>query len=150
MQADLLCIGTTEGEGKYSKEIGALILRDKKGREVAVGSGLSDYDRSLDPLNFIGKVIEIGYEQIIKNPKRHKTVVKMFRDIVLARIANPQSKRSTVAMLEEDFGVSLGLERVYRMMDWLDDEAIEKLNDVTYQTVAGLFDEKTLFLGSAR
>ncbi len=85
---------------------------------------------------------EIGYERIIKNPKRHKATVNMFRDIVLARIANPQSKRSTVAMLEEDFGVTLDLERVYQMMDRLDDEAIEKLNDITYQRVAELFDEK--------
>ena len=33
----------------------------------------------------------------------------------MARIANPDSKRGSVRRLEEDFGVSLPLEKVYRM-----------------------------------
>lgn len=85
---------------------------------------------------------KLGYTQVIKNPARHKATVKMFRDIVLGRIANPQSKRSTVGMLEEDFGITLDLDRVYKMMDSLDDVAIERLNDITYKNTAGLFNEK--------
>jgi hypothetical protein len=60
---------------------------------------------------------ELGYDRVIKNPARHKASVKMFENIVLARIANPASKRASVRMLEENFGVSLNLENVYRMMD---------------------------------
>jgi len=90
-----------------------------------------------------GKVFDsLGYAHVIKNPARHKATVKMFRDIVLGRIANPQSKRSTVGMLEEDFGITLDLERVYKMMDSVDDEAIEKLNEITYKNTAGLFNEQ--------
>ncbi len=63
--ADLLCIGITEGTKKYEGMIGALVLVDSQGREVSVGSGLSDEDRSLNPSSYIGKVIEIEYEQII-------------------------------------------------------------------------------------
>jgi len=85
---------------------------------------------------------ELGYSHVIKEPARHKATGKMFRDIVLGRIANPQSKRSTVGMLEEDFGITLDLDRVYKMMDLLDDEAIERLNDITYKNTAGLFNEK--------
>lgn len=85
---------------------------------------------------------QLGYSQVMKDPSRHKAAVKMFRDIVLGRIANPQSKRSTVGMLEEDFGITLDLNRVYKMMDSLDDEAIERLNDITYKNTAELFDEK--------
>lgn len=85
---------------------------------------------------------ELGYSNVIKNPARQKACVKMFRDIVLGRIANPQSKRSTVEMLEEDFGITLDLDRVYKMMDSLDDAAIERLNDITYKNTAGLFNEK--------
>lgn len=85
---------------------------------------------------------ELWYDQVIKNSDRSKATVKMFKDIVLARIANPLSKRSTVGMLEEDFGISLNLERVYTMMDKLDDEAIERLNEITYCNTAGLFNEK--------
>jgi len=62
---DLICIGTTEGEGKYAGMIGALILKDHKGRVVNVGSGLDDYERSMHSSAFIGKVVEIQYEQIL-------------------------------------------------------------------------------------
>lgn len=62
---DLLCINTTEGEGKYEGLIGSLVLIDNTGRIVKVGAGLSDYDRNGLHSYFIGKVIEIEYEQII-------------------------------------------------------------------------------------
>jgi len=62
--ADLLCIGTTGGEGKYQGMIGSLTLRDKAGRTVSVGSGLCDIARDEPPEGFIGKVIEIQYERI--------------------------------------------------------------------------------------
>ena len=66
----------------------------------------------------------------------------MFRHIVLARIANPLSKAASVDMLEEDFGVSLSLDGVYKMMDKLDDKAIEKLNEITFENTANLFTDK--------
>jgi DNA ligase-1 len=62
--ADLLCIGTTDGEGKYQGMIGSLTLRDKAGRVVNVGSGLCDADRNSTKDEYIGKVIEIQYERI--------------------------------------------------------------------------------------
>lgn len=63
--ADLLCTGVLLGEGKYSGLIGSLILKDKEGRTVNVGSGLADYFRGQPEEFFIGKVIEIEYEQIL-------------------------------------------------------------------------------------
>lgn len=64
--ADLLCIGFEDGEGKYEGMIGALILKDSKNRIVNVGSGLDDYQRTnSQKVNYLGKVIEIEYEQII-------------------------------------------------------------------------------------
>lgn len=90
-----------------------------------------------------GKVFhELGYDRVIKNPARHKASVKMFENIVLARIANPLSKRASVDMLEEDFGVSLNLENVYRMMDKLDNEAIERLKNISYMNTRKLYREK--------
>jgi len=62
--ADLLCIGTEPGEGKYQGMIGALVLKDRNGRVVRVGSGLDDLDRSYKN-DYIGKIIEIEYEQIL-------------------------------------------------------------------------------------
>ena len=63
--ADLRCIGVEEGEGKCNG-IGALVLQDKEGRVVKVGSGL-DYSEATrqDAEAYIGKIIEIEYEQIL-------------------------------------------------------------------------------------
>jgi len=63
--ADLLCMDVTEGEGKYEGMIGSLMLQDSAGREVFVGSGLSDAQRALDRNVFIGEVVEIEYEQLL-------------------------------------------------------------------------------------
>lgn len=65
--ADLICISIIYGEEgkKYEGLIGSLLLQDSTGRKVAVGSGLPDNLRKLSPAYFIGKVIEIEYEQIL-------------------------------------------------------------------------------------
>lgn len=117
-----------EDENDYKVNLKNIVEEDR------VVSGIHDiYGKLFD---------ELRYECVIKNPKRYKAAVRMFRDVVLARIANPRSKRSSVAMLEEDFGTKLNLDRVYSMMDLIDDEAIERLNDITYQHTLGLFKEK--------
>jgi len=63
--ADLLCRSVLSGDGKYMGMVGSLVLQDKAGRSVQVGSGLSDEQRGLPNEYFIGKVIEIEYEQIL-------------------------------------------------------------------------------------
>ncbi len=85
---------------------------------------------------------DLGFDRVLKNPARHRYGVELFRNIVLGRIANPQSKRATVGMLEEHFGISLDLEAVYRMMDLLDDKAIDRLNDFSYSATRKLFGER--------
>ena len=69
-------------------------------------------------------------------------IAEVFKNIVLARIANPASKRSSVLKLEEDFGITIDLDRVYRMMDRLDDPAIERLKKITYENTASLLGQK--------
>ena len=78
--ADLLCTGTTEGEGKYEGQIGALLLVDSMGRSVSVGSGLSDSDRAMDSEEFVGKVVEIEYEQITNCSYIQPTFVRVRED----------------------------------------------------------------------
>jgi len=85
---------------------------------------------------------ELSYDKVISNPKRNVSAASVFKDIVLARIANPASKRASVDLLEEDFGISLGLDSVYRMMDKLDDKTISKLKDITYTNTASLFKNR--------
>lgn len=62
--ADLLCIDVEQGIGKCNG-IGALVLQDKAGRVVKVGSGLDYSSDTRSGDQFIGKVIEIEYEQIL-------------------------------------------------------------------------------------
>lgn len=66
--ADLLCIDVTAGDigSKYENSIGALVLQDSEGRIVSVGSGLDDNDRRPELSDYyVGKIIEIEYEQIM-------------------------------------------------------------------------------------
>lgn len=85
---------------------------------------------------------ELGLNKVLANPARNESAVNLFKQIVLARVANPDSKRESVNMLNENFGISLDLDKVYRMMDKLDEKAIEKLNAITYQQTRKLFNEK--------
>ena len=86
--------------------------------------------------------LDLGYDKVIARPSRNKMAVRIFSDIVLARVANPVSKRASVDMLEEDFGVTLDLNKVYRMMDRLDADAIERLKKITYQNTLNLLGSK--------
>jgi len=85
---------------------------------------------------------DLGYAKVINRPSRNKMIAEVFKNIVLARIANPASKRSSVLKLEEDFGITIDLDRVYRMMDRLDDPAIERLKKITYENTASLLGQK--------
>ncbi|HFU77067.1 MAG TPA: IS1634 family transposase [Epsilonproteobacteria bacterium] len=109
-----------------------------------------DYNVDIRSLNEESRVItgihdiygnlfdELKLDSILKS----KTDIDTFKNIVLARIAQPDSKSATVNLLERDFGVKLDLSKVYRMMDKLDDKAIEKLNRLSYDTTKRLFNDK--------
>jgi transposase len=85
---------------------------------------------------------EVGMGKTFPKPGRQKMVSAIFKDIVLARIANPQSKNATVSMLEQDFGISIPLHKVYRMMDKLEDEAIKRLKQIVNKHTRGLLGDK--------
>ena len=90
-----------------------------------------------------GKLFDdLGYAKVNCRPSRNKMMTDVFKNIVLARIANPASKRASVLKLEEDFGVTIDLDRVYRMMDKLDDPAIERPKKITYENTASLLGQK--------
>lgn len=83
---------------------------------------------------------ELGFNNII--PKRSQAARKQLYNIVMARIANPQSKRSSVIELEKDFGVKLSLEGVYKMMDKIGEKEIKKINNLAYSNALKLLNEK--------
>jgi len=114
----------------------------------------SDYNVNLDDLfeeqrlvrgihEAYGKLFDdLGYAKVIRNPLRNKALTEVFKNIVLARIANPASKRASVLKLEEDFGVTIDLDKVYRMMDKLDISAMERLKKITYGNTLNLLGQK--------
>jgi transposase len=85
---------------------------------------------------------ELGLNSVIPSPSQYKSAVKVLKEIVLARIANPDSKRGSVINLQENFGRDIDLNKVYRMMDKLDNKAIDKLNKLSYNKTKELFGEK--------
>ena len=90
-----------------------------------------------------GKIYhELGFDQVLKPSRHGQSASNILRHVVMARIANPESKRASVINLETDFGVNLNLQNVYRMMDRLDEEACEKIQRYAFQTAADLFGGK--------
>ncbi len=85
---------------------------------------------------------ELGFSHVIANPARNQQAARILKEIVMARIANPESKRSSVIDLSSRFGIKLDLKAVYRMMDKIDDKQIIKLNKLVYNQTRSLFKEK--------
>lgn len=72
-EADLLCYGIELGEvgSKYEGMIGALKCKTRDDKLfVSVGTGLSDADRALDHDAFVGKIVTVRYNQLIKDKNR--------------------------------------------------------------------------------
>ena len=99
LDADLLCVDVEEGSGKYKGKVGALVLETSCGRlRVKVGTGLNDLDRA-KPFDFyIGKVIEIQYNEFIKS--KSKTTDSLF----LPRFIEVREDKNTATSYVEIVG----------------------------------------------
>lgn len=130
---------------KVNKKRDAKELEPEKNADYIVNlKNLVEEQRVVSGIHDVygGLFDQLDYGRVIRNPARHKSAINLYRDIVLARIANPLSKRASVDMLEEDFGISLNLDNVYKMMDKLDEKAIEKINETAYRHTSALFQGK--------
>lgn len=56
----------------------------------------------------------LGFNKVLSKKKSD-----VLREVVLARIAKPSSKRASQEVLTADFGIDIHLDRIYRMMDSL-------------------------------
>lgn len=80
--ADLVVLGVTEGQGKYSGMIGAISV-GIDGEELATCSGFTDEVRKMiteNPEQYIGKVVEIQYQKIGSGGRLRHPVFVSFRD----------------------------------------------------------------------
>jgi len=83
----LFCVGTTEGTGKYSGMVGALVCQgvvEGKNVEVKLGSGLSDYDRDMAEEFYVGKTVEVLYNDITqaKGSTSHSLFLPRFKRVI--------------------------------------------------------------------
>lgn len=60
---------------------------------------------------------ELGLNKIIDGTKKNEQWNDILKACVIARLANPSSKRQTASLIERDFGMRVPLEKIYRMMD---------------------------------
>lgn len=68
---DALVIGVELGTGKYADMIGALVCTSSCGKlKFNVGTGFNDNDRSLNHDVYLGKIVEISYNEIISSRGR--------------------------------------------------------------------------------
>jgi transposase len=84
---------------------------------------------------------ELGFDRSFLK-RGNEGVAKSLYHLVMARIANPSSKRASVKSLSEDFGVKIPLQKVYRMMDQMDDKTIDRIQKIARQATTSLFKEK--------
>ena len=66
---------------------------------------------------------------------------RIIRELVVARIAQPLSKRTTVRELERFGDLSLNLAQVYNTMDDLNDEVIERICRQSHEMVKKIYTE---------
>jgi transposase len=82
---------------------------------------------------------EVGFNKVFLKQRVSKKVIK---DLVLARLASPKSKKGTLEYLSQDFGINYKLEQIYRALDKIDDKAIEKIQLQSLSYTQNLFKEE--------
>lgn len=85
---------------------------------------------------------QIGFTNPFYNPARRVFAAKILREVVLARIANPKSKRGSVAWLRDKCGIDINLDHVYQMMDKIDDKFCERIQRSAFESTLKLTGEK--------
>lgn len=83
----LECFDTTDGTGKYEGMIGALICKGKvsgKFVSVKIGTGLTDTDRHNPPEHYVGSLIDIEYNDLVKpeNSDIHSLFLPRFKRVI--------------------------------------------------------------------
>jgi len=84
---------------------------------------------------------ELGFHRILPQSRNRNASHALFHT-VMARLANPDSKRRNDIDLAKNFGIRLQLEKVYRMMDHLDEARVERIQQRAMAAAATLLDDE--------
>lgn len=117
--------------------------RQKKesGDTVKVGN-LREEQRIIDGIGDVfGKLYkDLKLDKLIGGTHKDAQWNDILESCVLARIANPVSKRRTASLLDEDYGIKIPLEKIYRVMDHVADREADIKQHIA-QTTLSLFKE---------
>ena len=84
---------------------------------------------------------ELGFDNLIGKSKKDNQWNAILKSCVIARIANPVSKRRTASLLEEDYAIKIPLEKIYRTMDHVASRE-QKIKGKVCNGTLNLFEQK--------
>ena len=117
--------------------------QEKESIDTVKIKDLREEQRIIDGIGDVfGKLYkDLKLDKLISGTHKDEQWNDILRSCVLARIANPVSKRRSASLLEEDYGIKIPLEKIYRMMDHVADRESDIKQRIA-QTTLSLFQEQ--------
>ncbi|MCY4237463.1 MAG: hypothetical protein OXC93_03785 [Rhodospirillaceae bacterium] len=106
----------------------SVLILARVGEEARLSVGLRDVMGCL--------YSELGWDRLLG--ARCRSANRIIRELVLARLSQPQGKRATVDALAHQAGITLNLDRVCQSMDCLDGPVIDKMCQISCQAAETL------------
>ena len=115
----------------------------KESSDTVKIKNLREEQRIIDGIGDVfGKLYkDLKLDKLIGGTHKDDQWNDILESCVLARIANPVSKRRSASLLEEDYGIKIPLEKIYRMMDHVADRESDIKQRIA-QTTLSLFQEQ--------
>jgi transposase len=106
-------------------------------------SNLREEQRIIDGIGDVfGKLYrDLKLDRLISSTHKDGQWNNILESCVLARIANPVSKRRSASLLEADYGIKIPLEKIYRVMDHVADRESDIKQRIAQATLS-LFQEQ--------
>jgi transposase len=118
-----------------------ILQRQKKESDDIVRiKNLREEQRIIDGIGDVfGRLYkDLQFDKLLSGTNRDRQWNDILVSCVLARIANPVSKRRSASLLEEDYGIKIPLEKIYRVMDHVADRESDIKQHIA-QTTLSLF-----------
>ena len=117
--------------------------RKKPSDDMISMSDLREEQRIIDGVGEVfGKLYsDLGFDSLLSATRKDAKWNSILKTCVMARVANPVSKRRTAALLEEDYGIKIDLDDIYTMMDHVANHEDDLKKQVASSTLS-LFNHK--------
>jgi transposase len=142
MEHQVLAKPDKKKSSQFAKKLGKIYPLSK---ETLVDiSQVKEISRSILGIHDIYGFIydELGFTNLLTRPHHREAAANILREIVLARIADPKSKRASVELLQTKFNTVIDLDHVYNMMDKIDDAFCDRIQKQALSMTLKLTGEK--------